>query len=387
MITAILVMFALLSWVMEGSEEPLLSLVLQIDFSEIANEFGIDSDGSLVIQDVWAEGDLAVVTARQLIHLVDLSDIESPQITTIELDSGYTSQDAKIVDGKLYLALQASLDGGSMLIYDVADPKSPRLLSTFASERFAGAHNIFIQGKVAFLATAASRGSPEIGLVPDEGLWLVDISNPRKPIEIGTAIVPETGEAIRRVHDVTVIGNRAYVAGWTNGFWILDFENLDDPQNLSYEVVAHHNYDPLPAIRNAEPRNHNLWPSEDGQILWSTDEVLDEGVRVFDISDLENIKLLGVFTLGRRTMPHNVVIDGVYAYVSYYFNGLQILQFDPEAGPIKVADFDTAGGKPPGTGAWGVYPFGDRVLVSDVRGVFSVFEKNFSESPDTSDNE
>lgn len=378
--------FAGIGVLIAAEETALLSLLVQIDFRETQAELGVDTSGFFPTQDIWAEGDIVAVSGGTLVHLVDLSDLETTPITTIRLDPGYMSWDAKILNGYLYVGLQSSDDGTSLVIYNIQDPSNPKLVSRYASERFAGAHNIFVVENVAFIATFGAQGSPEISRRPDGGVWMVDVTIPELPIEIGPART-EDGTLIRQIHDLTVIGNRAYLAGWRFGFWILDFENLDDPQNLTYEIVAQHEYEPLPATGNTSSSTHNLWPSEDGAVLWTTDEVLADGVRAFDISDLENIELLGVYSLGAGTLPHNVIVDGDYAYVAYYARGLRILQLDEEFGIVEVAEFDTSGGRAAAgqfSGAWTALPFGDRVLVSDSRTGLNVFQKNFevAEAPE-----
>jgi hypothetical protein len=382
----LIVLISSSSLLISAEEGVLLNLLTQIDFREIQTEFGISVDSQIPTQDVWAEGNLAIVSGGTLIHLVDLSDLTTTPITTIELDAGYQSWDSKILDGYLYVGLQSSNDGTTMLIYNVKDPENPQLASKYASASFAGAHNVFVVDKVAFIATFGASGSSSVGLRPDGGVWMVDVSDPVMPVEIGPARdVADNNSLIRQIHDLTVVGNRAYLAGWSFGFWILDFENLDDPANLTYEVVAQHNYDPLPGTGNRSSSTHNLWPSADGTILWSSDETTADGIRAFDISDLENIELLGVYSLGAGTLAHNVIVDGDYAYVAYYSRGLRVLQLDDAAGIVEVAEFDTSGGRPSlgmFSGAWTALPLGDRVLVSDTRGGLSVFEKNFGTTSD-----
>jgi len=372
-----------ISFTLVAQDQIALRLVSQINLLKIESASGAKSD---FLQDVWAEGDLAVVNGGSLVHLVQLDDVETPIFTTIELEPGMISWDAKIQDDLLYLGLQSSSDGSSMLIYDVSTPEAPQLLSKFSSDQFAGAHNLAVQEDVAFLASFGSEGSPDVNRQPVGGrLWLVDVSDPENPTEIGPVVDEDAGTFITRVHDLTVIDSRAYLAAWSNGFYILDFENLDDTENLDYNVVAHHIYEALPVAGGDTPSTHNVWPSADGTKLWTTDEVSGEAVRVFDISDFENIDLLGVFTLTGSNLPHNVVVDGDLAYVAYYRSGLRVLRYDDEMGPIEITEFDTSGDSSGAfgiyTGAWGVYPFGENVLVSDMFGGLNIFSK--SEIPDS----
>jgi hypothetical protein len=372
--------------VLEGQESELLTLVSQVNLREIQTEFGSTNLTTFRIQDVWGEGTLAVVNAERLLHLIDFSNLESPQIGTIrltepgEIESDFAdtnSWDAKIQNEILYVGLQDSPVNASLLIYDIKDITAPRLIGALKSPNFVGVHNLFVKGSIVFLASVVEN---ENGGQRSGPVYLVDVSVPELPFEIGAILDPATEEPIDRVHDVSVVGGRAYLAGTINGFWIVDLFDLDESSEFRYEVLLHHTYTPLPSARNQNDIfTHNVWPSKSGEIIWTTDEQDGEGVRAFDVSDPNNIELLGVFSLGRNTTPHNVLVDGDLAYVSYYRQGLRILQVDDEAGIIEVGSFDTSGGFPRGglfSGNWGVYPFGDFVLASDTPGILSIYTKN-----------
>ena len=115
-------------------------------------------------------------------------------------------------------------------------------------------------------------------------------------------------------------------------------------------------------------------------MLWTTDEALGEQVRLFDISDLDNIQFLGRFRIsGGLPVPHNVVVDGEFAYVSHYLDGLQVLKYDAEAQEIvRVVEFPSAANVPPGNpflGAFGVFPLEDHVLITDTNRGLIVLDK------------
>jgi len=334
--------------------------------------------------DVWGEGDIAVVAGGTFVHLVDLSDIDNPKTQTIELPQGEETFDAKLQDGILYVGLQYSDNDNLLIIYDITDFENPQRLSTFSNDIFAGAHNIFVQEKVVFIGTLGGDDSPNLS--PDNingGAWLVDVSDPSQPKDIGQ-LVDNSGQSIEGVHDITVIGNRLYVAGWYTGFWMIDLENLDNPQELSYEVIGNGQYTPYPpAIDGTDitwSNNHNIWPNENGTIAWTTDEIMGEGVRAFDISNPKNIQLLDFFELGLNSLPHNVVVDGDIAYVSYYLEGLRVLQLMDNK-IVEILHINTPGNVDSTSqydGAFGVFVLGDYVLVGDTLNGLLVFEKQLT---------
>ncbi len=331
--------------------------------------------------DVWVDNNMAVVSSANLVHLVDLSNISAPVSHTIELPDGDDTWDVKLKDDLLYVGLQSSIDQASLLIYDVRNPAMPVMLNRFRSDEFFATHNLFVAENVVFLVTvktALREGEDEVPPERSNRLWMLDVTDPSNPKDLGPVMDTLTDMPITRNHDLTVIGNRAYIAAWVNGIYIVDFEHLDDPQNLTYETMMHHQYEPAASSFNfPNPSTHNLWPSEDGMVLWSTDEVVGESIRAFDISDFSNPRLLGQYRISPRSMPHNVIVQGDYAYVSHYLDGVRVLQIG-DGGIEEVARHDTVGNNArtnPFRGAFGVFPLENHVLVSDTFNGLLIFEK------------
>lgn len=370
--------------VLQAQEEAGLERVVTLSFPNTRSEMVPGFDVKAV--DVWADGDVAAVSSGPLVHLVDLNNMDEPAFHTIELGQGNESWDVKLKGNFLYVGLQNSANGDPLVIYDVSDIANPVEIGRFQTDEFAGTHNLFVVDQVVFLVSLRTGLRDGEEMVPPERsnrLWMVDVSDPTNPKSLGPVLDTNTGEAITRNHDLTVIGNRAYIAAWVNGIYILDFENLDDPQNLTYETIAHHKYDPVPDSRSRNagtfpnPATHNLWPSEDGTVLWSTDEVVGEAVRVFDISNLEDIRLIDAYRLDVRAMPHNVFVQGDFAYVAHYVDGLRVLQLTNE-GIVEVARHDTIENNPRGNpfrGAFGIFPLEHHVLISDTFNGLLIFEK------------
>ncbi|MBI1742573.1 hypothetical protein HYR54_05830 [Candidatus Acetothermia bacterium] len=312
---------------------------------------------------------------------ISLTDPKKPLVKTLQVNG--ESWDVKIEGNFLYVAMNYSTDGTSLLIYDISDAKNPQLKSALKVSTFAGVHNVFARGKVVFMATYGAAGSPTLGLNPGRSqLHIADVSDPANPIYLGVVDDPAAPGTIYHIHDMTVIGNRAYLAGWNTGFWILDFENLDNPkQGVHWKVVGHNTY--RSADDSEEPfssHTHNVWPSPDGKILFTTDETGGDYLRAWDISNLSNIHLLGEFRLNSTEIAHNVVVDGAYAYIAYYTAGLHVLDYSNPSQLKDVAFFDTDP-RPVEqivdlfSGAWSVFPFGKYILVGDMEMGLFVFEK------------
>ncbi len=308
---------------------------------------------------MWARGTLAGVPAGSLIHLVEFSDPQNPQVVTINIrDIRGDCRDIDFYENFLVCGLVRADDRRRVLIYDISDWKNPKLVSTVQSSDYGTVHNVFVAGKVCFLPTIG-RGQGE--------LFMLDLTDPANPVSFGPVEFEET--APTNVHDVTVIGNRLYAAAWDTGFWIIDFENLENPQQLSYKLIAQHVY--------GRGASHNIWPSPDGTLAFTGDEAPGEPIRIFDISDPSNIRQLGQYSHGN--VPHNVVVDGAFGYVAYYTDGVRVFEYSNPQEPREVAAFDPYGGRSrfphPFDGFWDVYPFGKYVLASDMRSGLWILEK------------
>lgn len=346
-----------------GQQETPLALVAKVELPAVSILGGFIAAAT----GLWAQGNIAGVAAGPFIHVIDFTDIEAPTATTITIDG--ECLDLFIEGHLLYAGLQSSPGRNSIpvLIYDISDPKTPKLIGRLESSQVpTGVHNIFLGGKIAFLAEATRRGR----------LHLVDVSDPTKPAYLADVRDPQGQFNILFVHDVTVVGNRAYVSSLTNGFFIVEFENLDKPSELHWEILAQHTY---AGLSSSTPFTHSAWPSADGKVLFTTDEREGELVRAWDISDLTKIQLLASYSASGnpRSIPHNIAVDGSFLYVAYYTEGLKVLDVSNPQELKEVASFDPD--PTPSTqlfsGAWDVYPFGKYALVSDMDIGLLIFEK------------
>lgn len=326
--------------------------------------------GTIHATGMWARGMLAGVPNISLINLIEFSDPQNPQVVTIDIANiRGDCRDLDFYENFLVCGLVGASDNRRVLIYEIGDWKNPKLASTVRAIEYRTVHNVFVAGKVCFLPTiGAGRGE----------LFMLDIANPENPVSLGAVRFPE--RALINVHDVAVIGNRLYAAAWNTGFWVIDFENLDNPQQLKYKFIAQHRYSPQPAnpdTTRSFPACHNAWPSPDGKLLFTTDEDEGEAVRLFDITNPANIQLLGWYRLGPGAIPHDVFVDGPFAYIAHYAHGVRVLEYANPKEPKEIAAFDPYGGNPGGyTGFWDVYPYDKKyVLASDMNSGMWILEK------------
>jgi len=74
---------------------------------------------------------------------------------------------------------------------------------------------------------------------------------------------------------------------------------------------------------------HNAWLNDEGNVLFTTDEIANAPVGSYDVSDLNDIQILDLFkpyeTLGDGVIPHNVHVWNDWIIISYYSMGVLLL--------------------------------------------------------------
>ena len=90
---------------------------------------------------------------------------------------------------------------------------------------------------------------------------------------------------------------------------------------------------------------------------------------IYECSNPGNIQFLDDFSVNNNTIPHNAFIIGNYAYISWYTEGLVVVDMSDSSDLKKHASYDTSPYAPGSgyEGAWGCYPFSPSgvVYISD----------------------
>jgi hypothetical protein len=107
------------------------------------------------------------------------------------------------------------------------------------------------------------------------------------------------------------------------------------------------------------------------------DEGFDQGITVLDISDLRRPHVVSTFRSRPGISVHNVEVAGHYAFVSYYIDGLRVLDLSNPEQLREVAHYDTVTAEDERelfSGAWGVKLYQGRVYISDMQSGVLAFE-------------
>ncbi|MCB9231755.1 MAG: choice-of-anchor B family protein [Bacteroidia bacterium] len=234
-----------------------------------------------------------------------------------------------------------------------------------ASTFFNRSHNIFIDAPAGRLYVV---GSP----TQSNGCILLDIgTDPENPALISSLNLGHYA------HDLFVQNDTVYFNCGNQGMYIYDYTNPLSPSLIGVLTTY-----------IGKGYNHSCWLTEDGNYLVMLDETHNMPCKIVDVSDLSNLNVVSTFksTLlapaDTMSIPHNPLVNGKYAVVSYYHDGVQIYDVSNPYAPVNAGWYDTDtvstsyGGY---NGCWGVYPFlpSGTIIASDVLNGLFVLRPNF----------
>jgi len=260
--------------------------------------------------------------------VLDVTDAAGGTINEVAYFEGPAStwRDIKVYKHYAYLVNDAG--EGQLMIIDLSG--APDNISLVSQDAIGNFHNLYIDTTTALMYLANASGSGETIIMS-----LEDPENPVYVNEFGT-----------ETHDVFVRDGLAFTAeGRKRTVGIYDVSN---PQSVS-EVTKL----PIPDPGYV----HNTWTNSNNTVLVTTEETSYKTIKIWDISDLENIELLSEH-IGPSFLAHNAHIEGDFVYVSHYSSGLVVIDItDPErSGIVGLYDTFPAHDTPGFSGNWGVYP-------------------------------
>lgn len=274
------------------------------------------------------------------LRIVDISDPTTP----VELGHAPTIDqqreiinDIKLIvgtDGKQYVLAASSVRG--TIAYDVSDPSNPTIVSRFPIESQPSppvdVHTLFVEGTRAYLANT------EIG-----GLDIFDVADPRNPVHLGRWIHPDLETRGGYLHDLFIENGRAYLNYWNLGMVILDTK--DNPANPSVVGV----FDQYP-----RRTSHSAWVSwvNGRKVAVHGDEGFGAHVRIVDVNpeSVAFLNVLGEYKGRPYVSVHNIMAVDNLALVTYYQDGLRVLDLSDPSKPTEIAHYNSWPGAEPGYG-------------------------------------
>jgi len=314
------------------------------------------------VSDVWGYTDengneYAIVGYRYGTSILDVSTDPSNPIEVANIlgpSNGdyYYHRDYKTFGDYLYIVNEMTGPDVGMQVVDLSPLPlfPPEQITTYTN--IEQSHNLWID---------------DSGLAFIEHQWgdNIHIANlnslPNNPIYGGTF-----GDLAQNCHDIYTRDNIAYISeGWSYQFGIYDFSDLNNITHITTITPFNSGY------------AHNAWLNDAGTHLVTTEETVNKTIKIWDVSDFNDITLAGEY-LGENGLAHNVHVKNDLVYISHYSVGIKIIDIYNPHEPIEVAAYDTypQGNGSGYVGCWGAYPFtnNNMVFASDMQNGLYVFD-------------
>lgn len=279
-------------------------------------------------------------------YLFDVTTASTPVLIDALLGPG-RSTDVEIRGHWLYVSTEddSSVPPSGVYIYDLTDPYnvSQTPSASIHGPGLGQCHTIWLDGNWLYCAST------------DDGyIHILDVSDPLAPVAHGKVGIPGG-----QIHDMYVNGDFAVGCFLAKGWAFVDVSDKDAPvllQRVQYDGAF----------------THNAWPTPDLHYLYTTDELPNGHLRIWDIHDHDAVTQVGEVYADPGASPHaivhNVQIVGGYAWVSWYEAGAQVFDVSDPVHPWLVGSEDTFPDPTTGNfaGAWGVAPKPPYLYVSDL---------------------
>jgi hypothetical protein len=199
--------------------------------------------------------------------------------------------------------------------------------------------------------SVAISGNFAYVLGSESGLWILDITNPTNPNNVGLCEIEGDGQ------DVAVLNDYAYVPCGDDGMRIISVVDPSNPVEVAFfqssesarRVSVFDDYallvdgDYLKIINISDPTNPELAGSFDSEVSIMDLVVVDnyaylaadsDGLKIIDISDPANPFMIG--SLATDDMSWGIAIQDNYAFVADMF-GTSIIDISDPANPFRVS--------------------------------------------------
>jgi len=271
------------------------------------------------------------------IKIWNVAGVSAPVLVdSVIVPNATTLGDVQVSDDGQLLVVATEFSPGSIMIYSLADPTKPQLITRYTSALTdPGVHTAEVQrvgGKLyAFLCVDPTASSPA-------RLVIVDLSNPASPQRVFTAAMGSP-----YVHDVFVREGILFTALWDQGMRIWDIGGGGHGGTVATPVV-------LGNVVNVGGKAHNIWwfhNAANGEKKYafigeegpgSTLSSASGDIHVIDVSDFASPHEVAFYHLaGAGT--HNFSVDetrGVL-YAAYYNGGVRAIDITGDLSSCDAA--------------------------------------------------
>ncbi|MCD6584330.1 MAG: hypothetical protein J7K96_01070, partial [Desulfobacteraceae bacterium] len=204
----------------------------------------------------------------------------------------------------LYMACKN--DGLRML--DVSNPEMPIIAGSYIypDNDLIEINGVFVENQIAYLACGVGD------------VLILDVSTTRNPVLLSAVDLPAF--YYNYTLDIFVSGNYAWVADLISGVYVIDISTPDKPKYIGLMDP------PLPGVRDLMISGDYLYTAQEGS-----------GIKIIDISDSQLPTETGSYVhdggeVAIRTKNNN-------AYVAYASSGIRVLDITDKTAPIDNPDW------------------------------------------------
>lgn len=281
------------------------------------------------------------------IYFFDVTDPTNIKLCDVEWGINRAiNRDVEVYGHYLYAVSDNSQQRGKLQVFDLRFlPDSVN--KVFESDTFGFlTHSMMINPASKRLYLCANRLGNRI-----VAMSVLSIDTPDKPSYLGELqIMPF---ACERVHEVHMRGDTAFCSCEYKGIFVYDLTDLNN-QKLLGSITPPYPYNGY---------NHTNWTDSAIQHIAFTDEVpMGLPLKIYRIRSFDDMTYLSHFNTNPGATPHNVFWVGNILYVSWYHDGVYMLDVSNPRLPKVHAYYDTYPQNQPGEyggfkGCWGVFPY------------------------------
>jgi choice-of-anchor B domain-containing protein len=260
-----------------------------------------------------------------------------------------------VQDGKAKKVVNRDYECYSHYVYCVSDNGGKGSLQVFDLQYLPDSvHKVYDSDSLSYNTHSIFIEAKSKRLYLCVNMDIMSLEQPERPAWIGRLNVPTFGDGVpvfRNVHEVYVRNDTAYCSIEYRGLWIFDLRDLSKQRLISTITDYPEN-----------GYNHSSTLDATGKFIMFTDEIPGGlSVKIFDINDIFNPKLVSMYKSNDSATAHNAYWIGSFAYVSYYHDGVYIFDLSDKSKPVKAGYYHTSTWPPSSyagyKGCWGIYPY------------------------------
>lgn len=355
------------NWCMAQCPPDSLDMVNKYTF----NPAGMPSTSGVKYNDIWGYVDedgneYAIVGNVDSIIVFNVTDVDNViKVGAVAPGGRCLWRDFKVFGTRAYGSSEGGGCSEGLVVLDLSTLPSSFSIESIINTHWTKAHNIFIDVPAERLYCVGSNTVNEGMIILDLG---ADPANPPvlKKIKLDT-LPGENPSEYYYIHDIFVRNSVAYASHGNLGYIVWDVTDVDSITRMGA-------YFDLPNSGDVS-YVHSSWNTNDENWAYVATEIGNTKIYVMDQRELfdgdlatNEIKLDTTWkeplldcgdTPRTNNVPHNPYIKDDILYISYYQDGVQLLDVSEPDSIYRIAYYDLSDNSSyNGTTAnWGVFPF------------------------------